>query len=119
MTLLRIIALIFIAFASSRAYLRFKEKALNIYNLIFWIIIWISALILIYDPKIADKFATLLGLQGGTDTALFLSVMLLFYLVFRVYVKIDSIDQNLTRLNSNASILLHKASKAEDKTEIH
>jgi len=111
MTFLRIIALIFIAFATSRAYLRFKDKSLNLANLIFWIVIWGLALIFIFNPKISDKIASFLGLQRGTDTILFLASILLFYLVFRIYVKVDSIDQNLTRLNTNASILLHKNSK--------
>jgi len=108
MTLLQIIVIIFITFAASRAYLRFKDKSLSISNLFFWMILWTIILIIVFDPKLADIAANIMGMQRGTDTMFFIAVMLLFYLVFRIYVKVDSIDQHLTNLNTNTSIILHK-----------
>ena len=103
MSLLKILTVIFIVFAASRAYLRFKGKSLNFSSLIFWSIIWLATLVFVFDPQISDAIAKLFGLQRGTDTVFFLAIILLFYLIFRLYVKVDMIDKDLTRLVSEIS----------------
>lgn len=103
MTLLKILTVIFIMFAASRAYLRFKGKSLNLSGLIFWIIVWLGTLVFVFDPQISDGIAKLFGLQRGTDTIFFLAIILLFYLIFRLYVKLDMIDKDLTKLISEIS----------------
>jgi len=114
MTLLKILTVAFIIFAASRAYLRFKGKSLSIYALIFWIIIWLATLIFVFDPQISDAIATLFGLQRGTDTIFFLAMVLLFYLIFRLYIKLDIIDKDLTRLAIEIS-KKHFKQKSEDE----
>lgn len=114
MTLLKIIVIIFVAFAASRAYLRYKGKSINIINLLFWIIIWSATLVFVFDPHISDTIASFLGLQRGTDTIFFLAIILLFYLIFRLYVKLDTIDKDLTRLVTEIS---KKNFKDESKKE--
>ncbi|MEI8096967.1 MAG: DUF2304 family protein [Candidatus Moraniibacteriota bacterium] len=111
MIFLRTIVIIFIAFAASRAYLRFKDKSLNISNFFFWIILWSIILVIVFVPNLADMTANILGMQRGTDTMFFIADILLFYLVFRLYVKIDSIDQNLTKLGTSVSEQFHKYHK--------
>jgi small membrane protein len=108
MTLIKILAIVFIVFAASRAYLRFKDKSLNVAGLFLWIIIWFAALILVFYPRISDIAASFLGLRRGTDTMFFVAIILLFYLVFRLYVKIDKLDNALTSFNTNISKKQHK-----------
>lgn len=103
----KILILIFIAFAASRAFLRFKDKSLNILNLIFWIILWCVILIIVFKPQISDEFSYFLGIQHGTDAAFFFANLILFYLVFRLYVKIENVDRDITRLATNISKKLH------------
>ena len=96
--MLKILTVIFIIFAASRAYLRFKGKTLNLPNLIFWSLVWFATLVFVFDPQISDAIAQLFGLQRGTDTIFFLAIILLFYLIFRLYVKLDMVDKDLTKL---------------------
>ena len=103
MTLLKILTVIFIVFAASRAYLRFKGKSLNLSNLILWSVIWLATLVFVFDPQSSDAIAKLFGLQRGTDTIFFLAIVLLFYLIFRLYVKLDTVDKDLTRLVTEIS----------------
>jgi|SRR5665647_1656780 len=103
----KLIILLFIAFAASRAYLRFKDKSIGKLNLFFWIILWCLVLFLVFDPQISDTIGLFLGIQHGTDTAFFFANLILFYLVFRLYVKIESVDRDITRLATNISKKMH------------
>lgn len=108
MTIVKIITVIFVAFTWSRAMLRFHDKALGYSGFIFWSGIWAIVLIVVFNPGIADKTASLLRLQRGADAMFYFSTILLFYLIFRLYVKLDSIDQSLSRLNEESSKEIHR-----------
>ncbi len=111
MLTIQIITVLFVAFAWSRAILRFKDKAISYSEFFFWMFIWTSVLLLTFNPGIADKTALIFGLQRGADAMFFIAIILLFYLIFRLYVKLDIVDRNLTRLNSNTSKEIHTLHK--------
>jgi len=111
MITLKILTIIFVVFVGSRAVLRFKDRAIGYGEFLFWMLIWSSVLIITFYPRIADKTAILFGLQRGADAMFFIAIMILFYLIFRLYIKLDIIDRHLTRLNSNASQEIHKHHK--------
>ena len=104
----KILVLVFIAFAASRAYLRFKDRTININNLILWIIIWTIVLIVVFNPQFSDTIGTFFGISHGTDTAFFFANLILFYLVFRLYAKIENVDREVTRLATNLSKKAHQ-----------
>lgn len=103
MTFIKVITVIFVAFTWSRAMLRFHDKAIGYGAFFFWSAIWAVVLLVVFNPSIADQTALLLQLQRGADAMFFFSTILLFYLTFRIYVKLDSIDRSLTKLNEQAS----------------
>ncbi|MEI8343331.1 MAG: DUF2304 family protein [Candidatus Moraniibacteriota bacterium] len=98
MIILRIATSIFVFFAISRAYLRFKDRSLGATGFFLWTSIWALALLFIFDPNLSSIIAELTGLGRGADAAFLLSIILIFYLIFRLYIKIDTIDKNLTTL---------------------
>jgi small membrane protein len=106
--MLKIILIAFIAFAFSRALLRFKDKSISVREFIFWSVLWASATVLILNPRISDIAATSFGIGRGADVAFFLSILILFYSVFRLYVKIDELDKHLTNLTVATSKALKK-----------
>lgn len=106
--IVKLITLIFVSFALSRAILRFKDKSIKIAELIFWMIIWSAVLILVFIPNISTEIARELGVGRGVDTAFFIGIMLLFYLIFRLYVKMDKMDKDITELVTKLSKGLHK-----------
>lgn len=111
MTIIKIITVLFVAFAGSRAILRFHDRVIGYGEFLFWALIWTTVLVITFNPIIADTAANIFGLQHGTDAMFFLAIILLFYLIFRMYVKLDIVDRNLTRLNSNTSKEIHKFRK--------
>lgn len=106
--MIKILTLIFVFFALSRAILRFKDRSIKVTELALWIIVWTAMFVLVFFPELSSQIATDLGMQRGADTAFFVSIILLFYLVFRMYVKIDTLDKHITDLTIEVSKKLHK-----------
>lgn len=111
MTLVQILVIIFIAFAGSRVILRFRDKAIGYGEFFFWSSIWTLILLIVFQPSLADKTALFFGVQRGTDIMFFVSIILIFYLLFRLYVKLDTLDRNITQLAESSSKEIHVLKK--------
>lgn len=111
MTLVQILIVIFITFAGSRVILRFRDNAIGYGEFFFWSSIWALILLIVFQPNLADKTAIFFGVQRGTDIMFFISIILIFYLLFRLYIKLDGLDRNITNLSSETSKALHALKK--------
>ena len=97
-SLIQIIVVVFAVFAISRAIIRFKDKKISPLSMVFWSVLWIAAIIVILLPGTSFFFANLLGIQRGADFVVYISIIVIFYLLFRLYVKIDTVEKNVTKL---------------------
>lgn len=95
---IKIIFTLFAIFAWSRAFLRFKSKLMNIKELVFWTILWISATVLVFIPGKSDLLANLLGMNRGLDAMFFIGIVALFYAVYRLYAKMANFENEITEL---------------------
>lgn len=103
MTPISIVIGIFSLFALSRVILRSHEKSISFKESIFWIIIWIIIGTVTAFPRVTELLSKRLGIGRGVDTAFFVAIITLFYIIFRLYIKIDELDKNITNLTINAS----------------
>lgn len=90
--------ILFILFAASRAYLRFKGGNLQFGAFLFWLGIWGAAAIAIFLPEETSKIAKWAGIGRGADIIIYTSIALLFYLVFRLHVMLESQHSEVSRL---------------------
>ena len=100
----QLVAIIVAAFALSRVILRLKEKKITIKEFIFWAVIWIVILVISSIPRIPDFFSSRFGIERGADFLIYLSIILLFYLLFRMYVKVEQMEQNITEVVRHVAI---------------
>jgi len=98
MEIIQIIILIFVLFALSRSLLRFKDKSINLREFMLWLGVWTVTILIALYPQLTGIFSNILGVENGINVLVYLSIIALFYLVFRVYVKADQIDQDLTKI---------------------
>jgi len=96
LTPLQIVAILFALFALSRALLLFKENKISFKELLFWTIIWVGVIIVSLSKRIMGMFAEFTGLQRPIDALLIISVILLFYLIYRIYAKFDKVERDVT-----------------------
>ncbi len=96
--ILQLIAAAFVIFAISRVYLRYKERKLSSFSFIFWTFVWLAGISSIIYPDMTTKFASLIGVGRGVDAVLYASIVVIFYLIFRIYIKIEDTQREITEV---------------------
>ncbi len=112
--LLQILAAIFTLFALSRAYLRFKERKLSSFAFIFWFIVWIAGVLAILFPETTTQLSRLVGIGRGADAILYASIVVIFYMIFRIYIRIEDTQKQITEVSRKVALL--NASRKKKKT---
>ncbi len=104
MSVIQILIIVFALFAITRTMFQFKRGALTIAWLLFWILFWTTAGVVALLPQTADAAARIVGVGRGADVVIYASLVALFYLVFRVYIKIEHVESEITRLVRKLSL---------------
>ncbi len=88
---------LFVLFAWSRALLRFKDNSISAKEFVGWTGVWVLVITLIF---FRDKLYLLNRItpQRPIDIILVGSVVVLFYGLFRIYVKLDKMEQDTTKI---------------------
>ena len=86
---IQILLTIFIAFAIIKLIFRFN---------FWWLFFWIIAIIAVWVPDFLTKIANILGIGRGADLVLYVSVVAVFYLIFKIYVRLEKIERNITKI---------------------
>ena len=107
-TPLQIIVVIFALFAWSRAILRLRDREISIGEFSFWTVIWAAVITTSLLPQTADIASKFFGISRPIDLAVYISILLLFYLVFRIYVNQDKQSQEMTKLVREIAVKLPK-----------
>lgn len=94
----------FLLFAISRAILQLKTGNLTKKGFFFWLCLFIIAIIGVAQPQWTAKIAKFLGIGRGADVVVYLSIVLLFYLVFRLYVFLEDIRHEISELVRQISL---------------
>ena len=98
MEIIQILALIFAVFALFKILLQVKNREINIEAAIFWIFIWVLVILMVVFPQTMSHLATLTGVGRGVDVVIYIAIIVLFYLHYRLYMKIENIEREITLL---------------------
>jgi len=98
LALIKILFTLFALFAWSRAVIRFYTKDLNLKELLFWSVLWLLMIILVFIPGKTNFLAKILGMERGNDAMFFLGIVALFYASYRLYVKANEQEKEITKL---------------------
>jgi len=96
MLTIQILIVAFVLFALSRTVSRFREGSLTLAWLILWSAIWTAVAVAALLPQTTSWFARLIGVGRGVDAVIYLSIIALFYLVFRIFLRLQKIDHDIT-----------------------
>jgi len=96
MELIQVIIIIFALFALSRVFLRFKDNKLSKNEFMFWVLVWLAVIITAIIPSIISALSQKFGIGRGMDLLVYISILVLFYLIFRLYVKTERIEKEIT-----------------------
>ena len=95
----QLIALIIIALFLARLFWQKQKNHLSLNEFIFWFTFWIFSAGLVIFIKLIDRLVQGLGFSGsGIEILLYLTVVILFYLMFRLRLKLEKIEKDITLL---------------------
>lgn len=98
MLLTQIILITIIALIIIYSCWRFKRGDLSGKRLLVWLIFWWLAILVIIWPNLTVLIANYLGIGRGADLIIYLSLIIIFYLLFRLLIRIENLEKNLTKL---------------------
>ena len=104
MTAIQILLVCFSLFAFSRALLRFRRGDLPLFHLVLWFVFWAGVVVVALRPETTSALASMLGVGRGADVVVYLALALLFYLVFRMFGKIEDLERQITRVVRAAAL---------------
>lgn len=94
--LIQILIILFSLFALSRLFSKFKNKEVSNKELFLWSCFWFLVIGATIWFRQTDIIANFVGVEKGADLAVYLSIVFLFYLMFKIIVKIDKIEKEIT-----------------------
>ncbi|MCD4760046.1 DUF2304 family protein [archaeon] len=104
MEVIQIIILIFGLFALSRVFTNLSHKNLEKIEAIFWMLFWTVVIFIAIFPETISSAAKILGVKRGVDLAIYFSIVVLSYLIFRLYAQISNIEKNITKIIRTVAI---------------
>lgn len=110
--IIKVIIILFALFVLFRTFLRLKQKDITLREFIIWTIFWSIIVVATFIPQETDKLAQFVGVERGADLFVYLSIILLYFIVFKIIVKLEKIDRNITKIVRNTAI-----NNFEDKNE--
>ena len=84
-----------IVYKTIRSYLANK---ISLLFTIFWLGFWTMVLIALFLPGWLDFIAKPLGVGRGVDFAVYSSIIVLFYFIYKIYSHIMRLEKILTRM---------------------
>lgn len=108
--LVTIISAVIILFIFKRV---IAQKSLSLKSFL-WLAFWVVAIIIVWYPDLTNQIANLLGVGRGTDAVFYISLVVIFYLLYRILSKIDKQDQEITKIVRTLAINDSKNDKNEN-----
>lgn len=111
MSLIQIIILLVVLVVWWRLYARWRAGEITPVEFIEWFVLWLAIAVVAMMPEVASYLAALVGVGRGSDLVIYLALLLVFYLIFRLFLRFEKIDHELT------SVVRYLAIKQTDKDE--
>lgn len=93
-------AVLFIIFFIAKLGWQKYKRTISTGEFVFWLIFWLVTLILTLFLKQLDQLVASLGFSvSAIQVAVYLAVAVLFYFIFRVRLKLERIEEDLTKIN--------------------
>jgi hypothetical protein len=101
----RIFSIILAGVVVSKCYVDFKSRRESLQIFIFWIVTWAAIVLVAVRPSIVDTIILTYGSgETGLGTVFGMGLVFLFFIVYRLYVKLDRIEQVLTKTIQDAAL---------------
>ena len=102
--IIKILLLAFIAFALFRLWRRHYAHAISTRWLLLWLVFWIAAAVVVAVPEVTTRLARVVGVGRGSDLAIYVALLSAYYILFRIMVRLERMEQDISKLVEEMSI---------------
>jgi len=103
--MIQILVTIVIALILIKTGMRYRKKEISTRLFSFWVLFWIVVGIFFWMPELSDRIAEILEVGRGVDAIVYISLVILFYALFKIFNRFERMEQELTKLVREISIL--------------
>lgn len=64
----------------------------------FWSLFWAAVIVAVLWPESTTLLANSLGIGRGADFIIYISIAIIFYLLFRLHIKIEALNRDITKI---------------------
>jgi len=97
MNAIQILLVLFAVFAFSRALVGVRRGTLRVGPFVLWALFWGAVVVVAFRPEATMAIAHVFGVGRGADLAIYLALVLAFFLLFRLFARIEELERQLTR----------------------
>ncbi len=81
-----------------------KKDKISLNKFFFWLFIWFGLSLIVFFPQIVFFLANLIGIERAKDLPIYISIIILFFLLFKIGIKIEKIEQEITKIVKNIAL---------------
>jgi hypothetical protein len=94
---IQVVLILFAAFAWSRVVNGLRRGTLALTPFLLWTVFWAGAIVVVVRPETTVALARVFGVGRGVDLVIYLALVMVFFLLFRLFAKIEDLERQLTR----------------------
>ena len=77
---------------------RLRSRDISLPIFLLWFLFWIGAAAITWKTVILDRLADFVGVGRGADLVMYCSLLILFYLIFRIFVRLDKQEKQISEI---------------------
>ncbi len=104
MLAIQILLVVFFLFALVKVIGRWRAGDLSLMGMVGWSVFWIIAGAVALLPNSTAQLAKLVGIGRGADLVVYTALAGLFFLIFKLMVKIERMNKDITKLTRKISL---------------
>jgi hypothetical protein len=94
--------------------IQLSQKKINISNSIKWFLLWGAIIVVAVDPDVATRVANFFGIGRGVDFVMYAAFIFIFFLIFKILLKINYLDKNITKIINHLAVKDSKKNNQEN-----
>ena len=102
--LIQILLVVFFLFALIKVIGRWRAGDLSLAGLIGWTMFWVVAGVVALLPNSTAQLAKIVGIGRGADLVVYVALAGLFFLIFKLMVKIELLNKDITKLTRKIAL---------------
>ncbi|MBU1164113.1 DUF2304 domain-containing protein [Patescibacteria group bacterium] len=113
--IIKVLVVFFVIFAIWRTLLKLKKQELRIGEAIVWVVFWLAVAVVAITPQTTDIIAQFVGVSRGIDLLVYVSIIVLFFLIFKLIVKLEKIERSISKITRH--IALKESDEGKEEKE--